>query len=111
MAVETNVLDEIIEASYDPDPKVRKQAARDLCPCELKMNYAPAWNRLLELIHDDDADVQRIAFHTLTDGSPREREAEIIEAIKALENVKEPKLRRQVRRTLMQYRTKGKINH
>lgn len=77
-------IETVIEQSKDPDPKVRREAVQTLCPCELKFNYEPAWNRLLEMTSDPDLGVRRDVLHVLCDGSPREREADVVQAIEGM---------------------------
>ena len=59
---------------------------------------------------DPDAKVRGAVLHALGDGSPREREAEIVDAIENMYHDPDSKLRRRVRKLLAQYRHTGKIN-
>jgi hypothetical protein len=103
-------LDALLEASRDRDPRVRKVAVRELCPCVIKTNDVRAWDRVLELTRDSNRDVRRIALHTIVDGSPRSRETEIVNALEAMRDDPDQKLRRQVRRTLARHRATGRVN-
>lgn len=38
-----------LEETYDQDPRVRKRATRDLCPCEVKHDVPLVWSQLFEL--------------------------------------------------------------
>ncbi len=51
----TAALNEILERSRDPDPKIRRLAVRDLCPCQVKRNDRAAWDRVFEMTRDDVA--------------------------------------------------------
>ena len=108
MAVRT--VEDLIEQTHDPDPRVRKEAARELCPCELKADYDDVWSRVFELTRDESADVRRIVFHTLIDGSPKTREHDVVAAIESMHNDPDEKLRRTVRKRLANYRRTGQIN-
>ncbi len=108
--METRTLKDILKETRDTDPRVRSRAARNLCPCELRMDDPKAWERVFELARDPDAHVRRTVFHTLVDGSPRRREAEVVSALEGMWNDPDLKLRRQVRRLLARYRATGKIN-
>lgn len=105
------VIDELLRETYDRDPAVRKHATRELCPCSLHVDRAEVWERIFELTEDDDVGVRRIALHTLIDGSPRDREADVVAALEGMRNDTDLKLRRQVRKLLARYRSSGKINH
>jgi hypothetical protein len=99
-----------IARSFDPDPKVRKLAVHDMCPCEVKHNVPVVWDRLLAMVDDPDAKVRSQVLHTLCDGSPKERHGQILAAIEGRRNDPDPGLRRRVRHILAQYQRTGKIN-
>jgi HEAT repeat protein len=107
---ERGEIDDLLEQTCDPDPKVRNEAARHLCPCHVQMNVPVVWDRILEMVNDPDPKVRGTVLHTLADGSPREREAQIVTAIESMYHDPDPKLRRRVRKLLAQYRQTGKIN-
>jgi HEAT repeat protein len=110
MALPDAIIEELIALTHDPDPKVRVAAVHDLCPCELKGDYPQAWDRIIEMVEDDDARVRSTVFHTLGDGSPRHREQDVVGAIRKLEHDKDKKLRRRVRNLMAHYARTGKIN-
>lgn len=62
------------------------------------------------MVLDDDVRVRSSVLHTLGDGSPRVREAEIVAAIERMRNDPDEKLRKRVRKLLGGYRRTGKIN-
>lgn len=105
-----DAIDDLLAQTCDPDPSVRNEAARHLCPCHVQTNISEVWDRLLEMTDDPDPKVRGTVLHTLADGSPREREAEIVAAIEGMYQDPDPKLRRRVRKLLAQYRQTGKIN-
>ena len=100
----------IIKNTYDPDPQVRSQAARALCPCEVKRDVSAVWNRIFELAEDPDINIRRIAYHTMIDGSPKRYETKIISALEGMRNDPNLKLRQSVRKRLARYCSTGKIN-
>ncbi|MEE9253610.1 MAG: HEAT repeat domain-containing protein, partial [Pseudomonadales bacterium] len=69
---------QILDQTRDADPRVRARAVGELCPCELKVNEADVWDRILEMCTDPDAKVRSLVFHVLCDGSPGEREQQIV---------------------------------
>ena len=103
-------IDELLRQSYDPDPTLRKWAVRELCPCELKLNDSDTWDRILEMTSDFNVGVRRNALHALIDGSPREREPEVIGALEGMRDDPDAKLRRHIRKLLARYRRTGRIN-
>ena len=103
-------IETVIEQSKHANAEMRTEAVRMLCPCKLKFNYEPAWNRLLEMVTDPDVHVRRNVLHVLCDGSPRERETEVVQALERMYHDKDAKLRRHVRKLLAQYKRGGRIN-
>ena len=101
---------EQIALTFDPDPKVRKLAVHNLCPCEVRHNVPPVWDRLIAMVDDSDAKVRSQVLHTLCDGSPRERHAQVLAAVERMRDDPDSGLRRRVRHILAQYQRTGKIN-
>ena len=95
--------------THDPDPKLRRAALLSLCPCHVRTDVTKIWDRLFEMQTDEDTGVRSVVLHNLTDGSPRSREAEVVEALERLANDSDPKLRRRARRALSEYRRTGRI--
>jgi hypothetical protein len=62
------------------------------------------------LANDASPKVRSHAFHLLADGSPREREGDVVKAIERLQQDPDEKLRRQARKLMAQYRRGGRIN-
>lgn len=89
---------EVLEFTHDPDPLVRRLAAKALCPCHVKADLPEVWDRLVEMTDDPDAGVRLDVVHALGDGSPRERGPEIALA---------PPLDRE---GLSAYRRTGRVN-
>ena len=68
------------------------------------------WDRVLALASDPSPRVRGHAFHLLADGSPRDREAEVVAAIERLTADPDAKLRRRARKLMARYRRGGSIN-
>lgn len=100
----------LLQLTRNADAKLRKAAVRELCPCELKFNSQPVWDRLIEVAKDTNVGVRRNVLHVLCDGSPRERETDVVQAVEGMYQDPDRKLRRQVRNNLAHYRHTGKIN-
>ncbi len=89
---------------------MRNRAVQQLCPCKVKANHAEVWNRVLAMVTDEDAKVRSTVLHTLCDGSPHEREAEVVTAVESFYHDPDRKVRRQARKVLSHYRRTGRIN-
>jgi HEAT repeat protein len=103
-------IDDLLRQTTEADADARCAAVQALCPCHVQSNIAPVWDRLLALVHDPDVRVRSLVLHTLCDGSPREREPEVVAALEAMHNDPDQKLRRRVRQVLAQYRRTGRVN-
>jgi hypothetical protein len=62
---------ELIELTHDADPKVRKIALTNLCPCHVRADFPTAWDRVLEMTDDPEPLVRRAVVHMLADGCRR----------------------------------------
>ena len=103
-------LEEVRELTRDRDPRKRKWAVRQLCPCHLKRNDAQVWDRLIAMASDDDPHVRSTVLHVLCDGSPRSREQAVIAALQQMQHDTDVGLRRRARKVLAQYRRTGTVN-
>ncbi len=106
----SRTLEDVLEASRDPDPEIRRKAVRSLCPCEVKRNDAEVWSRILEMTQDSDVRVRRNAMHGMIDGSPASLADRVVAALEAMRNDPEPRLRRHVRKILARHRRTGRVN-
>ena len=104
-------LDQALIDTRHPDPKTRIRALHELCPCQVKADYPDIWDRVLEMVTDEDAKVRGHVLHVLGDGSPKDREAEVVQAVERYWNDPDPGLRRRARKLLSSYRRTGRINH
>ena len=103
-------IDTLLEQTADSDPKVRARAVEALCPCHVKLNDPRVWDRVLDLVQDPALEVRRWVFHVLGDGSPRERQAQMVAAMEQFTRDPDRKLQRRARQVLAQYRRRGTIN-
>ena len=103
-------IDALLHQTRDSNPNVRRAAVRELCPCEVRSDISDVWDRILELASDSDVGVRRLVFHSMIDGSPRAREREVVDTIELLREDPSPKLRRQARKLIANYRRTGQIN-
>ena len=103
-------ISELLEATRDTNPKMRKAALLRLCPCHVRSNHTEIWDRIIEMQSDSDAGVRSIVLHNLCDGSPRQRKDEVLAAVERLASDPDRNIRRRGRRALAIYRRTGIIN-
>jgi len=100
----------LLERSCSADERERADALQSLCPCHVKRNEPRVWDRILAMVDDPSAKVRSHVLHLLADGSPRERETQVVAAIERLRCDPDARLRRRVRKLLAHYRAGGRIN-
>ena len=105
-----DTIQEHLRRTHDPDPNKRKKALRDLCPCHVRADIPELWERIFEMIKDEEGIVREQALHALGDGSPSRLEHKIIEAVETLHNDPHPGVKKKARRMLNAYRRTGKWN-
>ena len=103
-------IDGLLELTEHNDAGVRAAALASLCPCHVKRNEARVWDRILALVDDRSPKVRSHVFHLLADGSPREREPDVVAAIERLQLDPDEKLRRRARKLMARYRRGERIN-
>jgi hypothetical protein len=103
-------IEQLLALTASPDEAVRAAAVWTLCPCHVKRNEPAVWDRILSLVDDPSTKVRSFVFHFLADGSPRERETEVVAAIERFQHDPDKRLRRRARQLLAQYRRSGRIN-
>ena len=103
-------IQDALDRTLDRDPRVRRTALLDLCPCRGRTEVTVVWDRLLEMKNDPEPSVRSLVLHSLCDGSPRSREREVVAAVEAMARDSDRGLRRRARGTLAAYRRTGRIN-
>jgi hypothetical protein len=103
-------VEEWLAWTRSPAVRARMRAVRALCPCHVRADHDRVWARLIEMAQDPEPRVRSQVFHTLIDGSPREREVEVVATIESLRDDADPGLRRRARQFLAQYRRTGRVN-
>ncbi|KJE97728.1 hypothetical protein CAOG_07833 [Capsaspora owczarzaki ATCC 30864] len=101
---------EFISRTLDPDPRVRKQMLKEMCPCRVRADIDLMWARIIELTSDESDIVRDQALHALGDGSPRAMEATVMEIAERLYNDPSDAVRSKARRMVNAYRRTGKWN-
>ncbi|PRP75020.1 hypothetical protein PROFUN_07413 [Planoprotostelium fungivorum] len=92
----SSVIQDFIEATRAVNPMDRKAALRELCPCHVLRNVPEFWDRIIDMANDPDARVRYQVLHNLCDGSPKDREEDVIETIERMHNDENKLIRRRV---------------
>lgn len=106
----TEDIEEILELTKSQYPEVRVAAVRQICPCQVFDKINVFWERILEMIGDEDRDVRYNVLHVLCDGSPDYLEDRIIEAVESFNRDTDKDIRRRAHKVLGSYRSTGKWN-
>lgn len=99
-----------LEETHHDNPRIRGSAVTHLCPCHVKRNHDDVWDRMLSMASDPDVKVRGWVLHVLTDGSPRSREADVVQVLGKMVDDPDPKLRRRARKILAHHRRTGDLN-
>ncbi|XP_075246673.1 uncharacterized protein LOC142340114 isoform X2 [Convolutriloba macropyga] len=107
---DTDDVSTVVELTKHSDARVRKSALKQMCPCKVKQDVAPFWERVFQMLHDQDDDVRAQVLHTICDGSPSHLEPEVADALEVFNRDPNSKIRRQAHKALTAYRKTGKWN-
>lgn len=110
METRSSEIDGLVALTYDRDPRVRRTAVTHLCPCHVKRNHEPVWQRMVAMATDPDPKVRNWVLHVLTDGSPRSQQAEIVQVLQVLRDDPDLKLRRKARKIEARFQRTGNLN-
>lgn len=100
----------LLERTRSDNPRVRWHALVHLCPCHVKRNVQPVWDRVIVLSEDPNPKVRDAALHVLTDGLPRSRETEVVRVLDRMRHDPDLKVRPKARKILATYRRTGDLN-
>ncbi|XP_063719749.1 uncharacterized protein LOC134846493 [Symsagittifera roscoffensis] len=106
----TEDVDTVVDLTKHGDPRVRRSALKQMCPCRVKQDVGPFWDRVFQMVNDEDDDVRGQVLHTICDGSPTHLESEVSDALEVFNRDPNSKIRRQAHKALTAYRKTGKWN-
>ena len=107
---ETDDIDIILGYTHSLDADVRLEAVKQLCPCKVQKDIEVFWERVFELINDDDARIRKRILHIICDGSPERLEDRIYDALMEFNRDKDSDIRRTAHKVLATYERTGKWN-
>ncbi len=103
-------VDALLERTRSENPRERSRALRDLCPCKIRVNVEAVWRRVLEMASDPEPRVRSMVLHTLCDGSPSDRAADVVRVLEVMQQDADVRLRRRARGVMAVYRRTGRVN-
>jgi hypothetical protein len=103
-------IDELLGLTYDRDPKVRRIAVKNLCPCHVQREIHAVWDRVLAMTGDPDPGVRIDVLHNLTDGSPPELAHAVLASVRRLREDADRKVRRYANYLWERQRRLGIVN-
>ena len=107
---ETDDIDIILGYTHSVDADVRLEAVKQLCPCKVQKDIEVFWERVFELIHDEDTRIRKRILHIICDGSPERLEDRIYDALMDFNRDKDSDIRRTAHKVLASYERTGKWN-
>ena len=110
LAKETTEVDVIIALSKHDNSQIRKSSLVQMCPCRVKQDIVKFWDRVFEMVSDQDPIVRAQVLHTICDGSPNDRELQVAEAIEIFNRDPDSEIRRKAHKVLSSYIRTGKWN-
>lgn len=94
LAKETEDVYELLELTKHEDFEVRYTATSMLCPCKVQDDIEEFWERVFELVDDEDPRIRSRILHILCDGSPERFEQRIYEALEKFNRDPDSDIRR-----------------
>ena len=60
---ERDTFEDILAATRSKNPTIRKKALKEFCPCHVKKNLDPIWDRIFEMVDDESPVVRDQVVH------------------------------------------------
>ena len=89
---------------------MRLEAVKQLCPCKVQRDIEVFWDRVFELVGDEDERIRKRVLHIICDGSPERLEDRIYDALMEFNRDKDSDIRRTAHKVLASFEHTGKWN-
>lgn len=106
----TEDINVILEYTEHKDNDVRLEAVKQLCPCKVLRDIEIFWDRVFELVDDEDARIRSRILHIICDGSPQRLEDRVYSALKEFNRDSDSQIRRTAHKVIAHYEHTGKWN-
>ena len=107
---ETEDMQLILQLTHSKDNDIRLEAVKQLCPCKVQKDIEVFWDRVFEMVGDEDAKIRQRVLHIICDGSPERLELKVVDALNEFNRDKDSEIRRQAHKVLASYEHRGKWN-
>ncbi len=106
----SDAVGELLALSGSRDPRVRRVAVKNLCPCHVRRQRDDVWQRLIEMAADPEPGVRIDVLHALTDGSPDSLADRVLAIVAEHCGDRDPKVSRYARYLRARQLRLGKVN-
>ena len=106
----TDDMDVILKYTHSEDSDIRLEATKQLCPCKVLKDIEVFWDRVFELVDDEDVRIRARILHIICDGTPPRLEDRVYEALKEFNRDKDSEIRRTAHKVIATYEHTGKWN-
>ena len=108
--VHVNAAPQEVVDTHSEDSDIRLEATKQLCPCKVLKDIEVFWDRVFELVDDEDVRIRARILHIICDGSPPRLEDRVYEALKEFNRDKDSEIRRTAHKVIATYEHTGKWN-
>lgn len=106
----TEDIDVVLKYTHDEDNDIRLEAVKQLCPCKVLRDVEVFWDRVFELVDDEDVRIRSRVLHIICDGSPPRVEEQVYAALREFNRDSDSEIRRIAHKVLATYEHTGKWN-
>jgi hypothetical protein len=101
---------DVLVYTHSEDERIRLKALKELCPCKVKNKVEVIWERIFEMVDDENDQIRYQVLHNICDGSPPYVEEKMSDALEKFNRDKDPEIRRRAHKVLASYLRTGKWN-
>lgn len=103
-------VDGLITLSRDTNSAIRLNALKQMCPCKVRQDIDPMWDRIFEMVKDSERDIRYQVLHTICDGSPLHLEAKVKDALDVFNRDLDKDIKRKAHKVMASYLRTGRWN-